>query len=240
LNNLFDLTGKVALVTGGKGLLAPIWKETLENAGAEVELFDLPHFDVTDKSLLSEKACEFNPDIIINNAAWDSPPTSKATFWGDFDGILNVNLFGVRNVCEAFLPNMVKRGSGVIVNIGSIQGYGGSDYRNYDLPFEKPISYNISKWALRGFAKSIAVQYGRYGIRCVTPSFSAYNGGKLKETFLKRFLHNVPLIKHGYEPLSLEQCISKKSLQQTLLYAVCCEDLTGQDWRVDGGLGAWA
>lgn len=230
--NLFDLTGKKAVVTGESGLLAPIWKETLESAGAKVYMFGLPKYNVENTSQVADFAFEHpDIDILVNNAAIDNPPTSKATFFGGFQQILEVNLQGAVNMCEAFIPKMKERGGGVIVNIGSIMGYGGADYRNYSDPdFAKPIGYNLSKWSYRGLSKSICVQYGRYNVRAVTPSFGPYNGGKLKQEFLDKFLYNVPL----------KRTVSKESLQMTLLYAVCCPELTGQDWRVDGGLGAWA
>lgn len=238
--DLFSLNHKRAFLTGKSGLLAPIWQETLGEAGCEVMSYGLPEDDVRDKVKLNRIAKAYAPDIIVNSAGIDNPPDTKATFFGNFENIMAVNLTGAVNVCEAFIPGMIEKGGGVIVNIGSIMGYGGADYRNYDPPFEKPLGYGLSKWALRGLSKSISVQYGRYGVRAVTPSFGPYNGGKLAHSFLERFLSNVPLTKKGYEPLALGQCVSKKSLQQTLLYAICCEDLTGQDWRVDGGLGAWA
>jgi len=228
--SLFDLTGKNALITGKLGLLAPIWKEILENAGCDVTTYGLPEDDVLDKPKLRYLADIYTPDIIVNNAGMDNPPTTKATFFGNCQRILEVNLMGAVNVCEAFIPSMIRNGGGVIVNIGSIQGYGGADYRNYEGDFEKPVGYNLSKWALRGLAKSIAVQYGRYGIRAVTPSFGPYGGGDLPQTFRAKFLHNVPL----------NRTVSRESLQMTLLYAVCCPELSGQDWRVDGGLGSWA
>jgi len=249
LNNLFDLTGKIALVTGKSGMLAPVWVETLKNAGCTVYCGEPPELDVTNKESIKKfwDDCYFKikrdynfpfqapkeiiPDIIVNSAAIDNPPTSKATFFGNAKEIIDVNLLGALNICEYFIPDMIKNGGGVIVNIGSIQGYGGADWANYPDPkFEKPIGYNMSKWAYRGLAKSITTQYGRYGIRCVTPSFSAYDGGKLEPNFLKNFLRRVPL----------NRAISKTSMQMTLLYAVCCPELTGVDWRVDAGLGAWA
>jgi len=229
LNNLFDLTGKIALVTGKSGMLAPVWKETLKNAGAKVLCIEPPEWNICSKGQMKRLASQYQPDIIVNNAARDNPPTTDITFWGDFEGILDVNLFGVRNICENFIPGMIKRGGGVIVNIGSIQGWLGADYRNYVEPFEKPVAYNLSKWALRGLAKSISVQYGRYNIRCVTPSFSAYDGGKLDPVFLEKFLKNVPM----------GRAISKKSMQTTLLYCVCCPELSGADWLVDAGYSSW-
>lgn len=233
MSDLFSLKGKRAIVTGGaNGLLGPIWSETLINAGAWVFPLDLPEFDVTKIENLGNKMEEIDRpiSILVNNAAIDNPPDSKASFFGNFNRILEVNIGGAVRMCQQVIPGMIKNGGGVIINIGSIQGYGGADWRNYEGDFEKPFGYNASKWALRGLAKSITTQYGRYGIRSVTISFGPYGGGKLSDSFLSKFLHNVPL----------GQTISKESLQRTLLYACCCEELAGEDWRIDAGLGSWA
>jgi NAD(P)-dependent dehydrogenase (short-subunit alcohol dehydrogenase family) len=230
--NLFDLTGKIALVTGKSGMLAPVWVETLKNAGCKVYCGEPPELDVTNKGSIDSfwlKHNQFIPDIICNSAAIDNPPTSKATFFGNAKEIIDVNLLGALNICDYFIPKMIVKGGGVIVNIGSIQGWLGADWRNYEGDFEKPFGYNASKWALRGLAKSISVQYGRYNIRCVTPSFSAYDGGKLDPVFLEKFLKNVPM----------GRAISKKSMQTTLLYCVCCPELSGADWLVDAGYSSW-
>jgi NAD(P)-dependent dehydrogenase (short-subunit alcohol dehydrogenase family) len=229
--NLFDLHGRKAIVTGTSGNLGPIFGQALSDAGCYVYEFDLPAHDVRDREDIKAfvDKCE-GIDVLINNSAIDNPPGSGASFFGNFKEIIDVNLTGAVNMCEAVIPVMKKAGGGVIVNIGSIQGYGGADWRNYDGDFEKPFGYNASKWGLRGLSKSICVQYGRYNIRAVTPSFGPYNGGKLSKSFLDKFLHNVPL----------KRTISRESFQMTLLYAVCCPELSGQDWRVDGGLGSWA
>lgn len=233
--NLFDLTGRKCIVTGGKnGLLGPIWVETLEQAGASVEIADLPEVDLTKDHLVKLFAdnylCSGVPDIIVNSAAIDNPPGSQASFFGNCFNIIDVNLIGAVRMCEQFIPRMIKKGGGVVINIGSMQGYGGADHANYEGNFEKPSGYNLSKWGLRGLAKCLTTQYGRYGIRSVTISFGPYNGGKLDEGFLKRFLRRVPL----------NRTISKESLATSLLYACCCPELAGVDWRIDGGLGSWA
>jgi len=221
MKNLFDLNCKAALVTGGSnGLLGPIWTETLKEAGAEVDVFDLPDKDVRRRGY---DLSGFN--ILVNNAAIDNPPGSDASFFGNFDEIMAVNISGAVNMCKAVIPGMIKNGGGVIVNIGSIQGSVGADYRNYEGNFEKPVGYNCSKAALVQLSRSICVQYGRYNIRSVTISFAAYNGGKLSPEFLSKFLHNVPL----------GRTISKESLKTTLLYACCCPELSGQQIIVDGG-----
>ena len=217
---IFNLSGQRAVVTGGKnGLLGPIWVETLKDAGAEVEIYDLPENDVRNVRYI--KDC----DILVNNAAIDNPPDSDASFFGNFNEIMDVNINGAVNMCACVIPRMIINGGGVIINIGSIMGNVGADFRNYPEGFDKPVGYNCSKAALVQLSRSIAVQYGRYGIRSVTISFGPYNGGKLSQDFLGKFLKNVPL---GYT-------ICKRSLKTTLLYACCCPDITGQQVLVDGG-----
>ena len=220
MKNLFDLTGRTAIVTGGRnGLLGPIWNEAIIEAGAVSFCFDLPECDVTNR------ANRLDCDILVNSAAIDNPPGSGATFFGNFDEIMAVNINGAVNMCRAAIPGMIERGGGVIVNIGSIQGNIGADWRNYKDGFEKPVGYNCSKAALVQLSRSICVQYGRYNIRSVTISFGPYGGGKIPIDFLLKFLPNVPL----------GRTITKESLKQTLLYACCCSELSGQQILVDGG-----
>ena len=121
------------------------------------------------------------------------------------------------------------RGGGVIVFIGSIMGYVGADWRNYEGGFEKPVAYNCSKAALQQLARSITVQYGRYGIRAVCPGFGPVETPKLSQEFRDKISPKIPM----------GRFVSKRSLQQTLLYACCCEDLAGEDWLVDGGYTKW-
>jgi len=113
--------------------------------------------------------------------------------------------------------------------IGSIQGYIGADWRNYSGGFEKPCAYNCSKAALQQLARSITVQYGRFGIRAVCPGFGPYVTKKLPPEFLEKITSKIPI----------GRTVSKEDLQRTLLYACCCEGLAGEDWLVDGGYTKW-
>ncbi len=220
--SLFSLKGRIAIITGGTlGLLGPIWSETLRGVGARVIELGLPTFDVSKNSIVLDSPV----DILVNNAGIDNPPTSQATFFGNFNRIMEVNIGGAVRMSEQVIPNMIKNGGGVIVNIGSIQGNIGADWRNYEGTFEKPVAYNCSKAALIQLSRSITTQYGRYGIRSVTISFGPYNGGKLSQEFLDKFLKNVPF----------GRTISKESLQTALLFACCCPELAGQQVLIDGG-----
>lgn len=226
---------KTAVVTGASGNLGPIWVNTLRMLGYRVFGIDLPEYDVSDmKSVaIAARNCVQQlgtPEVIVNNAAIDNPPGSGASFFGNFSEIIAVNLTGAVNVTQCFLPNMIINQKGLIVNIGSIQGYGGADWHNYDDFFEKPCGYNLSKWGLRGFTKSLSTEYSRYGIRAVTISFGCVDTPKIKQDFKEKYLQRVPL----------GRMISRESLESSLIYAVTCPDLTGVDWRIDGGLGAWA
>jgi NAD(P)-dependent dehydrogenase (short-subunit alcohol dehydrogenase family) len=227
--SVFDLSGRHAVVTGGQGRLGPIWVETLEEAGCYVRVLDLPYYDVSDiASVLAFKfelgKDNFYPDIIVNNAAIDNPPGTDASFWGNLERILSVNLVGAANMASAFIPDMKDRGGGVIINIGSIMGNIGADWRNYPPNFEKPVGYNLSKAGLVQLSRSITTQYGRYNIRSATIAFGPFDMGLTKE-FLDKFLKNVPL----------GRPISEQSVRAALLFAVSCPELAGQQVLVDGG-----
>ncbi len=223
--------GKVAVVTGYEGQLGPVWTETLKELGFEnIVGVGLPECDITDAVAVTEGAFKTiavfgAPDVIVLNAAIDNPPGSGATFHGNFQRIMEVNMGGAVNVVRAFLPAMIHIGGGVIIGISSIQAHIGADWRNYEGDFEKPVGYNCSKAALEQYARSLTVQYGRYNIRACCLAFGPYDGGKLNKTFLGKFLLNVPM----FRP------VSKESLKAALRFAIECPEFAGQTALIDGG-----
>lgn len=223
---------KTAIVTGTSGQLGPVWCETLKEMGFEIFGIDLPEYNISKAEHINGAKIDFGErtaDVIVLNAAIDNPPGSKATFHGNLEKILKVNLIGACNVAEAFLPAMIKKGGGVIVGISSIQGRIGADWRNYEGDFEKPVGYNLSKAALEQYARSLTVQYGRFGIRACCIGFGPYDGGKLNPTFLGKFLKNVPL----------GRPVSRESLKAALRFAIECPEFAGQTAMIDGGYTAW-
>jgi NAD(P)-dependent dehydrogenase (short-subunit alcohol dehydrogenase family) len=191
---------------------------------------DLPRSDITNRNQIANRKREClerygPPEVIVLNAAIDNPPGSEASFHGNLERIIDVNLIGACNVVESFLHPMIENGGGVIVGISSIMGHVGADWRNYPPGWEKPVGYNLSKAALEQYARSLMVQYGRFDIRACCIGFGPYDGGKLDKEFIGKFLKNVPL----------GRPVSKESAKAALRFAVECPEFAGQTLMVEGG-----
>lgn len=88
------------------------------------------------------------PDLLINNAAQINPVSPLwETTWKEFDEVIDANIKGVANVIRHFVPAMVKRKSGIIINFSS--GWG----RETDAGVAP---YCASKWAIEGLTRSLA------------------------------------------------------------------------------------
>jgi len=179
---VFSLQHKFALVTGaGSGIGAAI-AATFAKAGAHVFVTDrnaaagaesvhaitnaggaaefLP-LDVADEAQCAsvaqtvlEKAGRL--EILVNNAGIGHVGTAATTSGEDFDRIMAVNVRGVFNVIHAFLPSMLARKHGVIVNLASIGALVGVRDR---------FAYTVSKHAVAGITRAMALDHAREGIR---------------------------------------------------------------------------
>ncbi|MEQ1768826.1 MAG: SDR family oxidoreductase [Devosia sp.] len=94
--------------------------------------------------------------ILINNAGISRHPTLAATDPAGWDEDIRANLNGAYACAHAVLPQMVARKSGTIVNVGSVNGLGA---------LGDP-AYSAAKAGMISLTRSIAQEYGRYGIRC--------------------------------------------------------------------------
>lgn len=232
MSDLFRLDGKRALVTGGRnGNLGPVWVKTLEDAGAEVDIWDLPDVDLTNELDIYEAAQELpTPDIIVCNAAIDTPPSNPdGRFRYRYHATMQVNLNSHVYIVDLLKDRMRDHGGGVVVLIGSIMGRVSPNPSNYTGDFEKPVAYNLSKCAMQELARYITGVYGKHNIRAVCPGFGPVLTEKLGQQFIDTISPKIPMGR----PVNL------RSLQQTLLYACCCDDLAGEDWVVDGGYTKW-
>lgn len=152
------MAGKLIVLTGatrglGKALAAEFTAagHTVIGCGrSTVDVRDAEAVAIWARSVLDSHG---PPDLLINNAALMNTP---APLWevpaSDFDSVIDVNIKGVANVIRAFVPAMVKRGSGIIVNLSS--GWGRSTS-----PEVAP--YCASKYAIEGLTLALAQELPR-------------------------------------------------------------------------------
>jgi NAD(P)-dependent dehydrogenase (short-subunit alcohol dehydrogenase family) len=231
----------LAVVTGGSGNLGPVWMDTLKGMGYRIFNIDLPQYDVT---MMESEHPPFGmakaanrciavhgvPAVIVLNAAIDNPPGTGASFHGNAEAIITVNLVGAMNTVKAFLPYLLEREAPcTIIGISSIQAHAGANWRNYPEGFEKPCAYGASKAGLEQYARSLTVQYGRYGIRACCIGFGCYDTGTHDPGFLSKYLYNVPM----------GRLVSEESARAALRFAVECPEFAGQTALIDGGYLSW-
>ncbi len=178
---MVELKGKVALVTGaGRGIGKEI-AQTLARAGADVIVTDVADtvFEAAKEleklgvKSLAIKCDVSNPkeventknktsekfqkvDILVNNAGiYPQKPFLEMTE-ADWDRVIRVNLYGVFYMTKVFLPDMVNRKYGKIVNLSSISG-------PVDV-FPNLVHYSSSKAGITGFTKALALEVAQFGI----------------------------------------------------------------------------
>lgn len=96
-------------------------------------------------------------DVLVNNAGIQRYGTATTTSEAEWDQVLNVNLKGAYLMCRFAIPEMVRRGGGAIVNTGSVQS--ATAQRN-------SVAYVVSKHALLGLTRAVALDFARENIRC--------------------------------------------------------------------------
>ena len=235
INQLFDLSDRVAIITGGAGMLGEMHAEAIAEAGGHPILADINEelaktkakriskkygvnsvgikTDITSKAeverLVDVILKKFGRiDILINNAAND--PKVKAGLdesWTRFENFpidqwnqdIAVGLTGAFLCSQVIGYEMVKRGGGVILNIGSDLGVISPDqqiYRREGLPEEKqpakPVSYSVVKTALIGLTRYLAAYWADKKIRvnCLSPG-GVYSNQP--EDFVKRLVSHIPM-----------------------------------------------
>lgn len=176
-----ELSGKIALVTGGTKGTGKSIAERLQQAGATVIITarNAPeqensnlHFITSDLStaagsqkVVSEVLTNYGRlDILVNNLGSSSTPAGGFSVLSDEDweSTLQANLLAPVRLDRGFLPQMIERKSGVIIHIASIQS---------KLPlYDSTLPYAAAKAALRNYSKSLSNEVTPKGVRVLTVS----------------------------------------------------------------------
>ncbi len=253
VRQLFDLAGKTALVTGGSRGLGLQMAHALGEAGARVMLSsrkaddleqavgelkaagiaadwiaaDCAREDET-RSLADQTLARFGRvDILVNNAgaSWGVPAEEHPV--AAWDKVMNLNVRGYFILAQQIANGcMIRQGGGRIINIASIAALNGNPVGM------KTLAYNTSKTAVIGFTRTLAAEWGRYGItvNAICPGFfrTKLSNGLIDSLGEDKMKAGAPLQRLGDEE-------DLKGI--TLLYASDAgKHITGQWLAVDGGV----
>lgn len=189
------LSGRTALVTGGGSGLGAAITRALHDAGASVVISgrrpeplaalaaELPRVehrvcDVADPASVRELADSLQDreiSILINNAGVAGPVAPLVDIdVADWDEVFDVNVRGVFLVCRAFLPAMVERGRGDVINLASVSG---------KRPLVRRTPYCASKMAVIGLTSTLAFEVGPAGVSVNTLSPGPVDGPRMDRNF---------------------------------------------------------
>ncbi len=277
--NELNLKNKVAVITGGAGIICSTMAKSLAAQGVKTVILDLnkeaavkvaseienefktPSIGVSASVLdkaslvtaLEEIHKAFGPiDILVNGAGGNSPAaTTKVermegtenenledTFFGlqteGFDKVFDLNFKGTLIPTMVFATDLVKKKSGVIINISSMNSY---------RPLTKIAAYSAAKAAVNNFTQWLAVHFSKTGIRvnAIAPGFLLTNQNR----FLLIDEKTGDLTARGKKIINgtpMERYCIPEELTGTLLYLVSdlSKFVTGVVIPVDGGFSAYS
>lgn len=275
--NDLNLRNKVAVITGGAGVICSEMAKSLAAQGVKTVILDLnkdaatevagkiekefktPSIGVSasvlDKSSLENARKEIHDkfgeiDILINGAGGNSPAASTKvekmdgnenpgdTFFGlqieGFDKVFDLNFKGTLLPSMVFGADMVKKKSGVIINISSMNSY---------RPLTKIPAYSAAKAAINNFTQWLAVHFSKVGVRvnAIAPGFLLTNQNR----FLLIDEKTGDLTARGKKIINgtpMERYCVPEELTGTVLYLASdlSKAVTGIIIPVDGGFSAYS
>jgi NAD(P)-dependent dehydrogenase (short-subunit alcohol dehydrogenase family) len=251
---LFDLSGRVAIVTGTSRGLGQYMARALARAGADMVLTSrtresLRAFEAEIKTLgrravsldldvrnlesiermVSEAEKAFGRlDILVNNAGCNVRKSALDVTWDDWNLILDTNLRGSFFVAQAVARRMIPRGYGRIINIGSVTsvaGYAGLG------------PYGASRGGIRQLTMSLADDWGKHGVtvNCLAPGWFRTEQNKVlyeNKEWVEYLCDRIPIKRPG-RPEDLDAAV-------VFLASEGSRYVTGQTLLVDGGISTGA
>ena len=254
MNELFDLSGQVALVTGTSRGLGQYFARALARAGADIAMTS------RDKSKLAGFAAEIEAlgrktfsteldvrdyasvqaavaaiethfgkiDILVNNAGCNIRKPALDVSWDDWNTILDTNLRGTFFVAQAVARGMVQRGYGRIINIGSVTSVAG---------YAGLAPYGASRGGVRQLTMSLADDWGKHGVtvNCLAPGwFKTQQNRVMYENpgWVEYLCERIPVKRPG-RPDDLDGAV-------VFLASESSRYVTGQTLLVDGGISTGA
>ena len=249
-DNLFDLSGKVAIVTGASRGLGQYFGRALATAGADLVITSrsletlapfqkeiesmgrraLPlQLDVRDfdsiQQMVEEAWRHYDQiEILVNNAGCNVRKPSVEVTWDDWNLVLDTNLRGTFFVAQAVARKMIPRRYGKIINIGSVTSVFG---------FAGLAPYCASRGGVKQLTMSLADDWGKFGItvNCLAPGWFKTAQTRVlyeDETWVDYLVDRIPLKRPG-APKDLDGAV-------VFLASDAAEYVTGQTILVDGGI----
>jgi NAD(P)-dependent dehydrogenase (short-subunit alcohol dehydrogenase family) len=253
-DKLFDLSGRVAIVTGTSRGLGQTFARALARAGADLVLtsrnratlsqfesemralgrraisldLEVRNLDSIQKMVAAAEKEFGRVDILVNNAGCNVRKPALDVTWDDWNLILDTNLRGSFFVAQAVAKGMVKRRYGRIINIGSVTsvaGYAGLG------------AYGASRGGIRQLTMSLADDWGPDGItvNCLAPGWFKTDQNKAlyeSQEWVEYLSDRIPVKRPG-RPEDLESTV-------VFLAAESSRYVTGQTLLVDGGISTGA
>ena len=249
-HNFFDLTGRVAIITGASRGLGQYFSRALGRAGARLIvtsrragdcdrfLEELAALDIEARALTLDvrdqaSIAAFGPaaeavygkvDILVNNAGCNIRKPALDVSWDDWNTVVDTNLRGAFFVAQAVARGMVERGYGRIINISSVTsvfGYAGL------------APYGASRGGIRQLTMSLADDWGRHGV-----TVNALAPGWFKTEQNKVMYEDAEWVEYLKERIPLHRPGAPDDLDGAVVFLAseASRYVTGQTLLVDGGI----